>query len=236
MKAKRETGTSFWEAGKKSGEKVMRKEKMNFRRMIVYLLGLAIMAAGSNLFLKADLGVVPSCTAALLLTRLFPATAGGYALFNFIVNFCFLCAEIAVEGKMEKRYPVQFLLIFFYSLFIRWTSLLFESIVPEGVFARVVLCMAACLVLGAGISLTVNSGLAVLPVEGFVLSVAQKCGARFGTVRVETEVSVTVLYGVLSVLFIHNMSVIGIGTVIAALFTGTITNWFTAVFSRIKLA
>lgn len=208
MKAKRETGTSFWEAGKKSGEKVMRKEKMNFRRMIVYLLGLAIMAAGSNLFLKADLGVAPSCTAALLLTRLFPATAGGYALFNFIVNFCFLCAEIAVEGKMEKRYPVQFLLIFFYSLFIRWTSLLFESIVPEGVFARVVLCMAACLVLGAGISL----------------------------IRVETEVSVTVLSGVLSVLFIHNMSVIGIGTVIAALFTGTITNWFTAVFSRIKLA
>lgn len=112
MKAKRETGTSFWEAGKKSGEKVMGKEKMNFRRMIVYLLGLAIMAAGSNLFLKADLGVAPSCTAALLLTRLFPATAGGYALFNFIVNFCFLCAEIAVEGKMEKRYPVQFLLIF----------------------------------------------------------------------------------------------------------------------------
>lgn len=208
MKAKRETGTSFWEAGKKSGEKVMRKEKMNFRRMIVYLLGLAIMSAGSNLFLKADLGVAPSCTAALLLTRLFPATAGGYALFNFIVNFCFLCAEIAVEGKMEKRYPVQFLLIFFYSLFIRWTSLLFESIVPEGVFARVVLCMAACLVLGAGISL----------------------------IRVETEVSVTVLSGVLSVLFIHNMSVIGIGTVIAALFTGTITNWFTAVFSRIKLA
>ena len=208
MKAKRETGTSFWEAGKKSGEKVMRKEKMNFRRMIVYLLGLAIMAAGSNLFLKADLGVAPSCTAALLLTRLFPATAGGYALFNFIVNFCFLCAEIAVEGKMEKRYLVQFLLIFFYSLFIRWTSLLFESIVPEGVFARVVLCMAACLVLGAGISL----------------------------IRVETEVSVTVLSGVLSVLFIHNMSVIGIGTVIAALFTGTITNWFTAVFSRIKLA
>ena len=62
------------------------------------------MSLGSNLFLKAALGVAPSCTIALALTKMFPSM--GYAVFNFIVNGCLLICEIAVEKRSgrSRRY------------------------------------------------------------------------------------------------------------------------------------
>ena len=47
----------------------MKNEKTFFyHRLLFYILGLLIMSVGSNLFLKATLGVAPSCTMALTLS------------------------------------------------------------------------------------------------------------------------------------------------------------------------
>ena len=62
----------------------MKKDQYYYKRMFYYIAGLLIMSIGSNLFLKAALGVAPSCTIALALSELFPSKS--YALFNFIVN------------------------------------------------------------------------------------------------------------------------------------------------------
>ena len=45
-----------------------RNKNFFYHRMIIYIAGLLIMSTGSNLFLKAALGVAPSCTIALTLT------------------------------------------------------------------------------------------------------------------------------------------------------------------------
>ncbi len=205
----------------------MRIKQLIDNKFATYILGLLIMAAGSDLFLTAALGVMPSCTLALLLTGIFPHMPGGYAAFSFLVNFGFLIGEVCVEQKPEKRYIVQFVLIILYSLFIHLISIPLQGINVVGMGERLVFSILACVILAVGISFTVSSGLAVLPVEGFVLSIAQKSGRLFGTVRVYVEVLTTILSALLSLIFLHNLSVIGIGTLIAAVCTGNITNWFT---------
>ena len=79
----------------------MNRSSLINRQFICYLTGLLILAIGSNLFLKADLGVAPSCTIALALTRLF--SFGNYAFFNFLTNFALLVFEILIEKKAGKK-------------------------------------------------------------------------------------------------------------------------------------
>ncbi len=210
----------------------MKTEKQSYRRVICYICGLLVMSIGSNLFLKAALGVAPSCTIALALTELFPSMS--YAVFNFIVNGCLLLCEIAVEKKVGKRQAVQLLLTFVYSLFIQWTSALFQGINADLMSTRILLSFAACAVLAAGIFLTVQSGLAVLPMEGFVSSLAKKRGLPFGTVRVQVEVMITAGSALLSVVLLHDLSVVGIGTVIAAFCTGMINNCLARLLASIR--
>ena len=209
---------------------ITKLNKSFYKRLFCYIIGLLIMSVGSNLFLKAALGVAPSCTIALALSEIFPSHS--YAVFNFLVNSFLLLCEIAVVKKVEKKQAVQLALTFLYSLFIQWTASPLRFITADTMIARVVLSFAACAVLATGISFTVNSGFAVLPMEGFVSSLSEKTGKSFGTIRVYTELSITVISGIVSIVCLGNISVVGIGTVIAAVCTGTITNLLSRFFTR----
>lgn len=202
----------------------MSKPSLINRQFICYLTGLLILAVGSNLFLKADLGVAPSCTIALALTRLF--SFGNYASFNFLTNFALLICETFIEKKAGKKQLIQLGLIFIYSLFIQLTSLPVQLITADFLSSRVILSFIACTVMAAGSSCTICSGYAVLPMEGFVSALSGKMNRSFGTVRICVEVIMTVFSAALSFIFLHNLSVIGIGTVLAAFLTGAVTNWF----------
>ena len=128
---------------------------------------------------------------------------------------------------------LQLLLTFLYSMFIQVTSLPFQMLSTHLMAVRILLSIAACAVLAIGISFTVNSGFAVLPMEGFVASLAEKEGKSFGTVRVRIEMLITVISAVISILFLGNISAVGIGTVIAAVCTGNITK---LVYSSLRTA
>ena len=108
----------------------MNQKNFFYHRMIFYISGLLIMSVGSNLFLKAALGVAPSCTIALTLTYLFPFHS--YASFNFLINTAFLIGEIAVMRQLKKSQLIQLALTFLYSAFIECTSrgLYFIQLIP----------------------------------------------------------------------------------------------------------
>lgn len=212
------------------GIKIMKLDSKFTKRFLVYIAGLFIMSVGSNLFLKAALGVAPSCTIALVLTEICPK--GEYAVFNFIVNSLLLICEIAVEKKLSARHAVQLGLTFVYSVFIQLTALPLNWIDVELLPGRVVLSFAACAVLALGVSFTINSGFAVLPMEGFVSSLSKKMGKDFGTVRVFVEVLMTAFSALFSVLVLHNLAAVGIGTVIAAFCSGMITHFITKLINN----
>lgn len=209
----------------------MKKDQYYYKRMFYYIAGLLIMSVGSNLFLKAAAGrCCPAVRSRLPCRSFFPSKS--YALFNFIVNTGLLVCETAVEKKVGKKQVFQLLLTFLYSMFIQLTSLPFQMLSTHLMPVRILLSVAACAVLAIGVSFTVNSGFAVLPMEGFVASLAAKEGKSFGTVRVRIEMLITVVSAIISILFLGNISAVGIGTVIAAVCTGNITNWFTHLFGR----
>lgn len=127
---------------------------------------------------------------------------------------------------------MQLALTVIYSVFIQFTSMPFQMIPADSMLSRVLLSAAACGVFAVGISFTLNSKFAVLPMEGFISSLAHRTHRSFGTIRICIEILMTLTSSVLSVLLLRNLSTVGIGTVIAAVCTGAITNGFSPLFRR----
>ena len=188
------------------------------------------MSVGSNLFLKATLGVAPSCTMALTLSYLSPVHS--YALFNFLINSTFLICEAVVLREFGKIQFIQLGLTFVYSLFIEFTSYGLFFIEPHGLAAKILLSVIACAVLSTGVGFTISSGFAVMPMEGLVKSIAEKKNVSFGAVRVCLEVLFTVCSAVASFFLNTELTSVGIGTVIAAFLSGNITNVFSSLFHK----
>ena len=193
------------------------------RKIIIYLIGIFTLAIGSNLFLNAALGVAPSCSLALTLTFLLP---GSYALYNFIVNSLILILEALIVHKFGKTQIIQFIITFIYSYLIKLTSLFLTNIQPHSFVEQVLLAILACIVMALGITLTIHSNLTVMPYEGFIGALAIRLRKDFGKLKVIIDVTFTLASIVISLILLHNINSVGLGTIIASFLTGSVVSFF----------
>lgn len=199
------------------------------RKLIVYLTGILTLAVGSNLFLNAALGVAPSCSLALTLTFLLP---GSYALFNFIVNTLILILEALIVHKFGKTQILQFIITFIYSYLIKLTSLFLTHIQPHTFLEQVLLAILACIVMALGITLIIHSNLTVMPYEGFIGALAFRLRKDFGKLRVIIDVTFTLASIVISLILLHNINSVGLGTIIASFLTGSVVSFYDVLFNK----
>ena len=199
------------------------------RKLIVYLIGIFTLAIGSNLFLNAALGVAPSCSLALTLTFLLP---GSYALYNFIVNSLILILEALIARKFGKTQILQFIITFIYSYLIKLTSLFLTHIQPHTFLEQVLLAILACIVMALGITLTIHSNLTVMPYEGFIGALAFRLKKDFGKLRVIIDVTFTLASIVISLILLHNINSVGLGTIIASFLTGSVVSMYDVLFNK----
>ena len=199
------------------------------RKIIIYLIGIFTLAIGSNLFLNAALGVAPSCSLALTLTFLLP---GSYALFNFIVNSLILILEAFIVRKFGKTQILQFIITFIYSYLIKITSIFLTHIQPHSFLDQILLAILACIVMALGITLTIHSNLTVMPYEGFIGALAFRLRKDFGKLRVVIDVLFTLASIVISLVLLHNMNSVGLGTIIASFLTGSVVSLYDIILNK----
>lgn len=199
------------------------------RKIIIYLIGIFTLAIGSNLFLNAALGVAPSCSLALTLTFLLP---GSYALYNFIVNSLILILEALIVHKFGKTQIIQFIITFIYSYLIKLTSLFLTNIQPHSFVEQVLLAILACIVMALGITLTIHSNLTVMPYEGFIGALSIRLRKDFGKLRVVIDVLFTLASIVISLVLLHNMNSVGLGTIIASFLTGSVVSLYDIILNK----
>lgn len=198
------------------------------RKLIVYLTGIFTLAIGSNLFLNAALGVAPSCSLALTFTFLLP---GSYALFNFIVNTALLILEALIVHKFGKTQIIQLFITFIYSYLIKLTSIFLTHIQPHSFLEQVLLATLACIVLALGITLTIHSNLTVMPYEGFIGALAIRLKKDFGKLRVILDITCTIVSIVISLILLHSIKSVGLGTIIASFLTGSVVSFFDTILT-----
>ena len=188
-------------------------------RLLFYLLGQIILAAGLTLSTKVHLGVSPILSIAYCASELTGCTIGDASL---IVYIACIVAEVILHFRQEiDRSPVSF-------LFTRLMDLLSHHI-PDysgSLLYRIPLLFLAILFVGTGAAMTLDMRIIANPADGIVQVISDVSGLQLGLTK--NIVDITCVAFTVAVSFIVARRIIGIhiGTVLAMLGTGRVIALF----------
>ena len=200
--------------------------KETIKRYLLFIISLFISAEGIALTRHAELGVSPISSIANVVSYKLPSLSFGVLL--ILWNCILILGQIIVLRKDFK--PVQLLqvpLSVLFGIFVDF-GLWSVSFIPAGIYpVRLALVAAGTIVLGFGISLSVTANVIMNSGEAIVKAVSDKYGTNFGRTKIVLDVSYVIIAVILSLIF-FDFKIVGTreGTVIAALTTGLVVNFF----------
>ena len=106
-------------------------------------------------------------------------------------------------------------------------------VAPVGYAARILVFVAAIVIMGLGISLTVYGDVMVLPAEGLVQAIVHRFSLDFGISKIVHDCTMVVITVVISFAGLGYLYGIGIGTFVAAGLLGPIARNFMRCFEKL---
>jgi uncharacterized membrane protein YczE/cytidylate kinase len=210
------------------------------RRYIVFIIALFIIAFGTSLSIRANLGSSPiSCPPYVL--SLVPGTKWTMGEYVICMHIFFILSQILL---LRKNYPVIQLLQIVVSLLFgvftdvtMWMTGLFQfdSTVWGYVLRFVQLCVGGGL-LAYGIALEVKCDVLMLAGEGFPLAISKVVHADFGKVKMYSDTGLVVVGAVFCLIFFGgwHWEMIGVGTLFSMFYVGYMVRIFSPHFRWIE--
>ena len=202
-------------------------------RVALMLAGIAVMALGIDVVVKADLGNSPISATPNVLALGFPAVSFG----TFMLGWqCFLVlAQVALLRREFRLVDLwQIPISVFFGLCIDWFMALLGAAAPTTYLASWLWLVVGMAVLAAGIVMTVVSGTVMNCGEAVVQAVVRKTGARFGTVKVGFDLACAALAVLCALVFVGHLAGVREGTVVCAALTGVVVNGYMALYGRVR--
>jgi len=196
------------------------------RRYVVFIIALFIIAFGTSMSIRANLGSSPiSCPPYVL--SLVPGatwTMGEYVIF---MHFFFILSQILL---LRKNYPIiqllqialSFLFGFYTDLTMWMTGLFqFDSSIFGYVMRFVQLCVGGGL-LAYGIALEVKCDVLMLAGEGFPLAISKVVHVDFGKVKMFSDTGLVIIGAIFCFIFFNgwHWKMIGVGTLFSMFYVG----------------
>lgn len=208
----------------------MTKEKWSARRILIYLIGIIILACGIDLNTKTGLGVSPVISVAFNLSQITGIAIGTMTF----VYYCFLIVlqYILLKGKMPAWQLLQVACSFLTSFFID----LFDRTLPEPVTlpGRFIALFIAIALTGIGAAISVSMRVVPNPADGLADVMGQKLGKDMGFGKNVLDLTCIAIALIIGFVFRRSPLGIGVGTAIAMVLTGRVIAWFKPVTARIR--
>lgn len=194
------------------------------KRYIIFLIGLFINSLGVSFVTKASLGTSPISSIPYVLSLNFSLSLGQFTIIFSLFLIVLQLVILRKNFKLEHILQIPVSVIFGY--FIDLTILLLTFIQPKHYVSAMLYLLAGYAILGFGVYLEVLADVAMLPGESFVRAVVSTWHTDFGITKIIFDVSMTVIAGILSLIFAGQLDGVREGTVIAALLVGYIARLF----------
>lgn len=200
------------------------------KSVAVYGIGLLFTALGGICAVRSNLGVSPINSLPYTLSVISGIELGTMTTLIYVL---FLLTQIVLLRK--KFNPKNLLQIVVSSAFGSFVDLFdrllaFEN--PQSIPARGLLMVASMVCISIGVFLIVRANIVPLPSEGLLLVISQLTSCPFHKVKIVFDSSAVVLSAVLSLLFLHKIVGIGIGTIAAALCIGRMIGLYEKILAR----
>ena len=200
-------------------------KKEFIKRLILFTIGLFFSGLGIAFSKHADLGISTVSSIANVLSVKFDFISFG--MWSTISNCAFVLGQIIILRKNFKLFQLmQIPMSFLFGIFTD-IGLYIVSFIPTPNYAvRMALTIAGIFILAFGIALAVVANVLFNSGEGLVKAISDVSGKDFGKVKVGFDIACVAIATVLSMIFFGEIIGIREGTLLAAVFTGFIVNFF----------
>ena len=198
---------------------------MDFKRLIYrilfYILGLFILAFGVTFSVNSNLGVSPVNSLPYEVSLITDVKLGTCVT---IVFCCYILMQIIIKRKKFRIIDLtQVIFSTIFGYFTDLTGMIMGGFCLPGIVGRLVMAVISMILIAIGISMYVNCKLVPLPMEGLTLAITDTQTKRtFQQMKVIVDCIVVVASLTLSLVFLHGIQGVGVGTVLAAIFVGKI--------------
>lgn len=206
--------------------------KTNVKSYSLFFISLIGMSLGITLVTKSNLGTTAIASIPYVLSLVFKASFG---MFTFLANLTFLLMQILI---LRRDFPkIQYLQLIVgpvLGIFVDIWMSFFGFIDPIGFISRIAVSVLGCLVLAISITLQLKANVVVNPAEGIVNTLAYKAKTEFGKIKSYFDISLILIAGILSLIFMDKIRGIGLATLITAGLVGPLVRLIGKIENRIS--
>ena len=204
------------------------------RRYAIFMLGLFICSSGVACTTKAGLGTSPVAAIPFTMSLVIPK----FSLGNWLIILCFvqIVVQIALLRKdiVISEIIMQAILAFAFGYLTDFSLFLLKSIEPTSYILQLVFLFIGCYILAFGVYLELLGNVVMLSGDAFIKAIAIVSKKEYGNVKIITDISMSVISAVISLVFMHKLVGVREGTLIAALIVGIIIKFYQRLFKPIS--
>lgn len=206
-------------------------KKLN--RIIIYIIGMIILALGLSLSTKTKLGVSALTSFPYMLSEIYNLKFGDITLIYYI--FLILIEIILHIIMKQKKMIINDILSIFLSIIFTRGMNIFISFFPDitnNYIYKILLMLLAIIFIGVGISLTVVSKLVPNPADGLVSTISEFTKKNMGLIKNICDITCVSITVILSLILKNKIIGVGIGTLMAMLLVGRVVYIFNKLFEN----
>lgn len=205
--------------------------KMTGKRIVMYVVGILILALGIDLNTKTALGVSPIISVAFCISQITGLMLGG-------VLFVYYSFQVVLQWIMLKKDFKVFQFLQVACAFITSAAVqVYDNIIPDAktMPGRILMLVAAILITAFGAGIVVEMRIVPNPADGLANVIGLKLGKDFGFGKNVLDSICLVLSLLIGLIAAHKVIGIGFGTVAAVIFIGRCIALFKNVNHKIFL-
>lgn len=207
------------------------KDKQMLRRTLQYILGLCVMAAGTVLLKRAELGITPITSVPAAVANVTPFTLGNMTI---VLHAVCVIGQMLIVRRVTFKAFLTMLVGFPFGYIIDFFMWIFNP-GPLGVPLRIVLLLIGLILTGLGVLLVVGSDLMLPAPDELTHTISQVYNKKLSNVKFVSDAVYVVIALAVDLIFAHQVTSVGIGTVCAVLLTGRLIGLFGKLFPVLKM-
>ncbi len=196
--------------------------KLITRQYTIFLFGLFVTAFGVAFITKALLGTSPISSIPYSLSLIYPKLSMGN--WTIVFSILLIIFQIVLQGKSSNKLELflQLIITFAFGYLIDLSMYCLRAFNPDIYVIQLISLVSGCAIIALGAYMQVIADVVMLPGDALVRALSKLLKREYGEIRVISDVTMSVIAGILCLAFLHKLSGVREGTIIAAFITGII--------------
>lgn len=191
-------------------------------RYLIFFFGLIFNSFGVAFVTNANLGTSPLAAIPYSLSMILTSLSLG--TWVVIYNVGLIVVQAAIQRREADKFQLflEVIIAFFFGYGIDLSMFCLRALHPAAYPAKLVCLVIGCAIIAFGAYLEVVADVVMLPGDAFVRAIAKAVHKEYGGIRMLSDISMSVIAGVICLVFLHRLAGVREGTIISALLVGNL--------------